>query len=354
MTSVRPPSTKRPAIALAAQAAGALGPVPSALPEGAPPWHLAAAMQRPPNFYCANGLDRADRLRGDAAWLQDCLSRRTTRFVPLWQTRSLFDQPAEDAAPRAVLLAAPEAEALVARGGERIFLGLDAEGCAYFALDISALDSPDHEPALAGRGHFADLRSFGPLLPRNEGAILAYARGMVWWHDRHRFCGVCGAPTEGRQGGFQRACTNASCGALHFPRTDPAVIMLVHDGGDRCLLGRQKVWAPGMHSTLAGFVEPGESLEEAVAREVEEEVGVAVEEVVYHSSQPWPFPSSLMVGFHARTRASALRVQTEELESARWFDRQELLASPEDETLRLPRKDSIARRLIEDWLAQTA
>lgn len=311
-------------------------------------------MQRPPNFYSHNGLDRADRLRSDAGWLEACLARPTTRFVPLWQTRSLFDLPAEGSEPRAVLLAATEAEALVARGGERIFLGLDAEGCAYFALDVSVLDSPDHEPALAGRGHFADLRSFGPLLPHQEGAVLAYARGMVWWHDRHRFCGVCGAPTESRQGGFQRACSNSACGALHFPRTDPAVIMLVHDGGGRCVLGRQKVWTPGMHSTLAGFVEPGESLEEAVAREVEEEVGIAVEAVTYHSSQPWPFPSSLMVGFHARTGDRELRVHPEELESARWFSREELLASPEDESLRLPRKDSIARRLIEDWLAETA
>ncbi|MEX0759902.1 MAG: NAD(+) diphosphatase, partial [Tistlia sp.] len=249
-----------------------------------------------------------------------------------------------------VLLEAAEAAALIARGGERIFLGLDAEDRAYFALDLSSLDSPDHEPALAGRGSFADLRAFGPLLPRQEGAILAYARGMVWWHDRHSFCGVCGARTESRQGGFQRQCSNPDCGAAHFPRTDPAVIMLVHDGADRCVLGRQKVWLPGMHSTLAGFVEPGESLEEAVAREVEEEVGLAVEEVVYHSSQPWPFPSSMMLGFHARTRDSQLRVHPEELEDARWFERDFLLASPENEAFRLPRPDSIARRLIVDWL----
>ncbi|SMF07570.1 NAD+ diphosphatase [Tistlia consotensis] len=316
-------------------------------------------MQRTPNFYSDLGLDRADRLRSDHDWLAARLAAPSSRFVPLWQTRSLFDPPPAPSPeaggePRAVLLEAAEAEALVARGGERIFLGLDDEERAYFALDVSALDSPDHEPALAGRGSFADLRSFGPLLPRGEGALLAYARAMVWWHDRHRFCGVCGARTESRQGGFQRTCSNPDCGALHFPRTDPAVIMLVHDGGERCVLGRQKVWAPGMHSTLAGFVEPGESLEAAVAREVEEEVGIAVEEVVYHSSQPWPFPSSLMLGFYARTRDRALRVHPTELESARWFDRDFLKASPEDESFKLPRRDSIARRLIVDWLEETA
>lgn len=307
-------------------------------------------MQRAPNFYSDNGLDRADRLRGDSDWLAARLEAPSTRFVPLWRTRSLFDPPPEGGAPRAVLLDAAEAEALMARGGERIFLGLDRNDRAYFALDISVLDSPDHEPALAGRGSFADLRSCGPLLPCHEGAILAYARGMLWWHDRHRFCGVCGAKTESRQGGFQRICSNPDCAAQHFPRTDPAVIMLVHDGGERCVLGRQKVWAPGMHSTLAGFVEPGESLEQAVAREVEEEVGIPVEAVSYHSSQPWPFPSSLMLGFYARARDEALRVHQEELEGARWFERSFLLESPEDESFRLPRKDSIARRLIEDWL----
>jgi NAD+ diphosphatase len=125
--------------------------------------------------------------------------------------------------------------------------------------------------------------------------------------------------------------------------------MLVHDG-DHCLLGRQKIWPPGMHSTLAGFVEPGESLEEAVAREIKEEVGIAVEDVRYHSSQPWPFPASIMLGFHARALERRIRINEHELESAAWFTRGELRCSPEDDRFRLPRRDSIARRLIEDWL----
>ena len=148
-----------------------------------------------------------------------------------------------------------------------------------------------------------------------------------------------------------RRCTNETCGAQHFPRTDPAVIMLVHDG-ERVVLGRQKVWPPGMHSVLAGFVEPGESLEDAVRREVAEEVGIALGEVTYHSSQPWPFPSSIMLGFMARATTTELNLATDEIETARWYTRAELRASPENEVFKLPRRDSIARRLVEDWLAE--
>jgi NAD+ diphosphatase len=148
-----------------------------------------------------------------------------------------------------------------------------------------------------------------------------------------------------------RRCPNPACGATHFPRTDPAVIMLVVDG-ERCLLGRQSQWPPGMHSTLAGFVEPGESLERAVAREVREEAGIEIDDVAYHSSQPWPFPSSLMLGFTARATTTELRVDTTELEAARWFEKDWLLAHEDDDAFRLPRRDSIARRLIEDWLGR--
>ncbi len=193
------------------------------------------------------------------------------------------------------------------------------------------------------------MRRVGPLLPRHEGALLAYARGIAYWHERHRFCGVCGAPTQSAEGGHVRRCTGPACGTTHFPRTDPAVIMLVHDG-ERCLLGRKPGWPAGMHSTLAGFVEPGESLEEAVAREVFEEAGIRVDDVTYHSSQPWPFPASLMLGFHARARTLEITVDPEELEHAAWFERSFLLARQDDDTLRLPRRDFIARRLVEDWL----
>jgi NAD+ diphosphatase len=310
----------------------------------------APAADRTPkaNVYATGPLDRADHLRRDAGWLSAALAAAGSRFAPVWRGHHLFVESAGGGAA-AVFLSPDRAAGLLAEGAEACFLGLDGED-AVFALDLSHLETTDHVPALAGMGDFADLRQIGPLLPAGEGAILAHARAMAHWHGRHRFCGLCGHPTTPGDAGYLRRCTNESCGAPHFPRTDPAVIMLVHDGGERCVLGRSHRFPPGMHSTLAGFVEPGESLEDAVAREVLEEVGLRVRDVTYNSSQPWPFPSSLMLGFHACADFGELRIEPEELESARWFTRAELLASPEDERFRLPRPDSIARRLIRDWL----
>ncbi len=300
------------------------------------------------NFYSSDHIDRAEDKRRDAAWVTASLADRNSRFIPIWQAKNLL---LDGDPPQPSLLSADQAAALRPQAGESIFLGL-ADGVPYFALDLSAMETPDHHPALAGRGHFTDLRNVGPLLPRETGTLLAYARGMVYWASRHRYCGSCGSATESGDGGHLRRCPNPDCGAPHFPRTDPAIIVLVHDGGERCVLGRQAVWPPGMHSTLAGFVEPGESLEDAVAREIMEEVGLPLDDITYQSSQPWPFPSSLMLGFHARATGETLRVDEVEIESARWFSRAELLNSPEDETLRLPRRDSIARRLIEEWLRE--
>jgi len=305
-----------------------------------------------PNFYAGVPLDRADRLRGDRERLAALLRDPQSCIVPVWRSQHLIAAEAQ-----AVVLRVGELDELLERGqwerGETIFLGLREE-VAYLAVDFSPLEEPEIGPLTAGRGSFQDLRAVGPIMRREDGALLAYARGLAHWHTRHRFCGVCGAPTASEKGGHQRRCGNPDCNAVHFPRTDPAVIMLVHDGGERCLLGRQPFWPPGMHSTLAGFVEPGESLEEAVAREIWEEVGLRlpVEEVRYHSSQPWPFPSSIMLGFHARADFGPPSLGPDELESARWYTRDELRNSPENETFKLPRRDSIARRLIEDWLEE--
>jgi NAD+ diphosphatase len=214
-------------------------------------------------------------------------------------------------------------------------------------------------PALAARGvpsesaRFADLRQLAGRLDRAEGALLALARAMMFWHQRHRFCGVCGSPTLTEEAGHMRRCMNPDCKTMHFPRTDPAVIMLVSDG-ERALLGRNKNFPPGMYSTLAGFVEPGESLEGAVAREVREETAIEVGAVTYHSSQPWPFPANIMLGFHAEATTSDIAVDYSELEDAKWFERDWLLAHTNDNTFRLPRLDSIARQLVEDWLHRRA
>ena len=307
---------------------------------------MARTENRVLNFYAGLGLDRAGARRRDAAWLAERLADPASLLFPVWRAQNFVvagDSPAP--APLAISTAAP----LIEVANEVVLLGLAGE-IACFALELSHIETPETLPLLAGAGRFADLRSVGPLLSQAEGSLLAYARGLTHWHRRHRFCGVCGSPTESADAGHLRRCANPDCRTEHFPRTDPAVIMAVAHR-DRLLLGRQASWPPGMHSVLAGFVEPGESLEEAVAREVLEEVGVAVVDVRYHSSQPWPFPASIMLGFTAEALAPELRIDKSEIDQANWYSRAELRTSPEDERFRLPRRDSIARRLVDDWIA---
>jgi len=308
---------------------------------------MPAERPRRPNFYEAGGFDRAAHRRRDEAWLRARLADPATRLVPVWRSQNFV---CHGDTPVPAVLTADSAAELLRDAEAVVLLGLLDEA-AHFAIDLSHLAEPASHPLLGAAGRFTDLRAVGPLLPHRDGAMLAYARALVHWHGRHRFCGVCGARTENAEAGHARRCTSPDCATVHFPRTDPAVIVLVTDGG-RALLGRQKIWPPGMHSVLAGFVEPGESLEDAVKREIREEAGIEVDDVTYHSSQPWPFPSSIMLGFRARAVTTALTADGEELETVGWYDRATLLASPEDETFRLPRRDSIARRLIEDWLAE--
>jgi NAD+ diphosphatase len=298
-------------------------------------------MARRVNFYATGEFNRAVERREDVAWIREKLQDPASRLYPIWRLRNYVSDPE---APRAMALEPESRAALLEAASTVILLGVDRE-IAHFLVDISALA----EPEAVALGHAVDLRAVGALMPQREGAILAYARGLTYWHERHKFCGVCGSPTEVKAAGHQRQCTNPDCGAVQFPRTDPAVIMRITHG-DKILMARQAVWPQGMHSILAGFVEPGESLEDAVAREVYEEVGLRLTRIKYFSSQPWPFPSSLMLGFSAEATNDQFKVDEEELESARWMTRQDLLNSPEDETFKLPRKDSISRRLIEDWL----
>ncbi|MCS6892660.1 MAG: NAD(+) diphosphatase [Rhodovarius sp.] len=294
-----------------------------------------------PNAYTGSPLDRATHRRDDAEWIAAQLDSPSALYVPVWRARSLL-RGLEEGAPEAVLLSAVAAEPLRRAGGPWAFLGLWDQR-PVFAVDLSHLETPPIPPE-AGRFH--DLRQVAGALPAGEASVLAHARGLMHWRNRHRFCGVCGGRCEARSAGHVMVCTH--CGAEHFPRTDPAVIMLVIRG-DRCLLGHNRRFPTPVYSTLAGFVEPGESLEEAVRREVMEEAGVAVGQVAYHSSQPWPFPSSIMLGFHAEGLTEDIRIDREELYDARWFTRAELRRH-EALGFALPRPDSIARRLIEDWL----
>ena len=206
-------------------------------------------------------------------------------------------------------------------------------------IEVTGERPPSH-PA----GEFRELRFYGANMPADEANLLAYARALAIWRAQNRYCGTCGAPTRAVRGGHVMVCTREGCGKEQFPRIDPAIIVLVTDG-ERALLGRQASWPAGRYSTLAGFVEPGESLEDAVAREVYEESGVQVRDIVYHSSQPWPFPSSLMLGFMARTDADPVVRTDGELEDARWFTREEIANG----TPALPTIHSISFGLIEDW-----
>ncbi len=297
------------------------------------------------NHYADSILDRVAHLRNDEAWLRAQLDAEHTLVIPVWRSRNLVANPAE---PRGVLMRRRDAHELFSASGATVLLGI-REQIAHFAVDISDLEEHDVQ-GLHADAEFVDLRSVGAVMDRTEASILAYAKGIMHWHARHGFCGVCGSPTEIREAGHLRKCVNPNCGAMHFPRTDPAVIMLVARG-DRALLGRKAEWMEGMYSTLAGFVEPGESLEQAVAREVWEEAGVRISNIRYHSSQPWPFPASLMLGFFADAESDEFERNDDELEDLQWFTRQEL-ADGGAGIARRPRSDSIARRLIDEWIGQ--
>ena len=291
--------------------------------------------------YADDAMDRAAVRREDPAWLGDRLRAPTTRIVAVASGRHPFVR-AETGIRRPWYLAPGDLDG--APPEEPILLGVH-EDVAYFAVDVteSPLLFPAHVALLGIRDVITDLG-------HRDSAVLAYARALVHWHRTHRFCGACGGPTTPVRGGHVRRCGHVACGREHFPRTDPAVITLVIDG-DRCLLARRRDWAPGRRSTVAGFVEPGETLEHAVAREVFEEVGVRVGEVRYRGSQPWPFPQSLMLGFRATAASTGIAVDGDEIAEADWYTPERIEADTAAGRLVLPPFDSISRRLVDDWLA---
>jgi NAD+ diphosphatase len=295
------------------------------------------------NFFSTYGLDRLTDKRRDEAWLAAQLEDEATLFIPVWNLKNLFTR---EPVAKPVFLAFHDIRTLLPQAESMTLLGIKAQR-AYFAVGLASEDRipPD---GLAQWGAFRDLRQAAPLLDGNEGALLAYARAMVYWHRQHRFCGVCGSPTRSAGGGSLRVCTASQCGEHHFPRTDPAIIVLV-TCQERCLLGRKAMWPAGMYSCVSGFVEPGETLEDTVVREVGEETAVAIRHMHYHSSQPWPFPSSLMLGFTAEAADGHIQVDGDELENARWFAREEVRDGLEAGTLKLPSPVSVSYRLIEDW-----
>jgi NAD+ diphosphatase len=293
-----------------------------------------------PNAFARSPLDRAGHHRRDSAWLKEALAADTTKIAPFFQHRPFV---VEAGGALEVGWLGPQAlTRIAARDAPALFLGLDQQGAAYFAVVVNDAET------LRDLGRFDDLRALGPRLSYDELAMLGPAKSIFEWHARHGFCANCGAATQIAEAGWKRECP--ACKAEHFPRVDPVCIMLpVY--GEKCLLGRQRAWPRGMHSALAGFIEPGEAIEEAVARETLEEAGLVVREVSLHSTQPWPFPHSLMIGAIAEVENDREHIDLHELESAQWFTREEaraLIAGKFPDAF-CPPPFAIAHHLLKSW-----
>ena len=298
-----------------------------------------------PHVFAANPLDRGERERRDEEWITRTAKDPATRLLPM---RDLNVPIAPGDEPALAWLAPGDLEQL-GLSEEVVFLGL-LDGAAHYIVDVSG-----DEPAAAalqdsGRLTFEDARSAAEYLSAPESGIIAQARAQLSWHNRHGFCSVCGQASYMARGGQVRRCPE--CKTEHYPRTDPVVITVVHDG-DLCLLGQSRGRLVQMrrYSALAGFMDQGESIEEAVAREVMEEAGIQVGAVRYHSSQPWPFPSSLMIGCHADAATTDIAFDDEEMADVRWFSREEVLLALEErsENLAIPGPMAIAHHLIRAW-----
>ncbi len=293
-----------------------------------------------PNFFSGPYIDRRSEARESSAWLAEARADARTRYLVSRGTAQLLtelDSPGSD--PRIALLTADDPLVRAAGDEDLVLLGW-FRGDRCVLVDLGAGAVPEPPPGM----RFEELRPLSARLSPQEAALLAYARAIAIWRMRHRFCGLCGSRTRAERAGHLLRCTHSPCAHEFFPRIDPAIIVLVSDG-ERALLGRQPTWPPGRYSTIAGFVEPGESLEDAVVREVREETGVEVTRVDYHSSQPWPFPSSLMLGFRATAAAGAEVRVSRELEEARWFTREEIASGAP----LLPPAHAISFHLIASW-----
>ncbi|MCB1756722.1 MAG: NAD(+) diphosphatase [Gammaproteobacteria bacterium] len=310
--------------------------------------------------YAGSLLDRASALRKDPSWVEKQLADPDSLIIPFWRgqiavhmlgDRELDHQP--------LLIRSEDFQKIPLDAEFTVYLGQENRH-AIFAMDFSSLEEHDF-PFVKEEARLQDLRQAVHTLDPSHSAMLGFGKSILHWHRHHRFCGKCGHPTVSKYGGHMRECTNPDCNEQGFPRIDPAVIMLVTStcettGEARCLLGHSSRFPHKVYSTLAGFVDPGESLEEAVAREILEEAGIKVGNISYRGSQPWPFPSQIMLGFRAEAKNNEICIDQDELVDARWFSAAELRQGGDwgDESydLWLPRKDSIARFLINEWLAE--
>ena len=297
------------------------------------------------HIYSGNPLDRGERERRDELWITNMTNDPTSRFLPMRDLNVLVSQGSHDSLG---WLSAYETLQLGIDSGA-LFLGL-LNGVACFVVDISDKEHAIQELSDSGSYRYVDARTVTEILSGTDSGIVAQARAQVDWHKRNGFCSTCGHETLVRRGGQARQCSK--CEVTHYPRTDPVIITVVSDR-DMCLLGQSRGRGSGTnrYSALAGFVDQGESVEEAVAREVMEESGIAIKNVRYHSSQPWPFPSSLMIGCHADAVTTNIHMDDEEMLDVRWFQRDEVLMALEgtSEILAVPGPIAIAHHLIKAW-----
>ena len=293
--------------------------------------------------FTGSPLHREALRRRDRDWLAAQQVSDASRFLPVWRLMPLVKREESSLA-----WARPSFFEEIEPAPEPVLLGTEGE-VAHFAVDVSGVSEPESAFGIADVAAFEDLRAAAGRLPAGEAAIAAQARALVDWHARHGFCAACGGDTRSVLGGAHRRCTD--CEAEHFPRTDPVVIAVVARG-DRCLLGRSSHWPDRMFSALAGFIEPGETIEEAVRREVHEEAAIEVGAVRYARSQPWPFPSSLMIGCLADATSDEITLDLAELEEARWFSRDAVRAAlaGSDGDLVVPPPFAIAHHLMRMWV----
>lgn len=316
-------------------------------------------------YYRGLELDRASDLRKSSSWLDQQWDHPDCQILLLQNDKNLmhWDRNLDQGkaqAPVAIYHSRHDMKSFSNDPDKVVFLGLNGTTPLFAAEIETSIEAYFLEKAnIKHEMHqFVDVRELGCLLNAQDAALLAYARGLLFWNRNSLFCSRCGTPTILKQGGHAKHCSNDNCGHLTFPRTDPAVIMLIEDYSNpdqpRCLLGRNAKFPNRMMSTLAGFVDPSESLEETVAREAFEEAGIRVEKVTYQASQPWPFPASIMLGFRAQATTTDINIDGDEIEEAGWFTVEQLRSFGEwgDDggNYCLPRRDSIARYLIESWI----
>ena len=305
-------------------------------------------MQQP--FYASPEINRQGDYRNNKKLIEKIMVDENTKFIPYFNGKNFFKEINGNI--EALKLNNNQIKFFFPKEIKNpIFLGV-AKNTNYVGLDLSKQDLNLDLWLKENEVIVEDLRKYGPSLNDIDASFLALTNGMFFWHNTHQFCGSCGFKNKSREGGFVKICSNDKCGKSHFPRTDPAIITLI-SFKNKILLGRSPRFPEGMYSTLAGFVEPGESLEQALEREVFEEVGVKVRNIKYFDSQPWPFPASLMLGFFAEATSEKMNIDYNEIEDAHWFSIEELktLQHPSiNGGFKLPRVDSIARRLVDNWI----